>query len=343
MIDLLISIFAALASTLRTRASLQVEILALRHQLVVLQRSNKKRLRLRTSDRILWVLLSRFWSPWRECLLLVRSDTVIAWHRKGFQLYWNWKSRRGRIGRPGISREICELIRNMSASNVLWGAPRLHGELLKLGIELSQATVAKNMVKHRKPPSQTWRTFLENHVKQLVSVDFFVVPTLTFRILYVFLVLAHDRRRIVHFNMTEHPTAEWTTAQLVQAFPWDKAPRFLLRDRDSIYGAAFQTQAKNMNIHEVLTAFRSPWQSPYVERLIGSIRRECLDHLVIMNERSLRCHMVSYLDYYHGSRSHLSLGKDSPDGRAVQPPETGEISAVPKVGGLHHRYERRAA
>ena len=343
MIDSLISIFAALASTLRTRASLQVEILALRHQLVVLQRSNKKRLRRRRSDRILWVLLSRFWSPWRECLLLVRPDTVIAWHRKGFQLYWKWKSRGGRTGRPGISREIRELIRNMSASNVLWGAPRLHGELLKLGIEVSQATVAKYMVKHRKPPSQTWRTLPENHVKQLVSVDFFVVPTLTFRILYVFLVLAHDRRRIVHFNMTEHPTAEWTAAQLVQAFPWDKAPRFLLRDRDSIYGAVFQTEAKSMDIYEVVTAFRSPWQSPYVERLIGSIRRECLDHLVIMNERLLRRHMVSYLDYYHGSRSHLSLGKDSPDGRAVQPPEMGEIFAVPKVGGLHHRYERRAA
>jgi putative transposase len=231
----------------------------------------------------------------------------------------------------------------MSASNVLWGAPRLHGELLKLGIDVSQATVAKYMVKHRKPPSQTWRTFLENHVKQLVSVDFFVVPTLSFRILYVFLVLAHDRRRIVHFNVTEHPTAEWTAAQLLNAFPWDKAPRFLLRDRDSIYGAAFQTQAKSMEIREVLTAFRSPWQSPYVERLIGSIRRECLDHVVILNEISLRRHMVSYLDYYHGSRSHLSLGKDSPYSRAVQPPEMGTILAFPKVGGLHHRYERRAA
>src|SRR4029453_16144004 len=189
---------------------------------------------------------------------------------------------------------------------------------------------------------ETWRTFLENHVKQLVSVDFFVVPTVSFRILYVFLVLSHERRRVVHFNVTEHPTAEWTAAQLMQAFPWDTAPRYLLRDRDRVYGEAFRTLAAEMEITEVLTAPRSPWQSPYVERLIGSIRRECLDHVVVMNESSLRREMACYLDYYHGSRSHLSLGKDSPDGRAVEPPERGRIVAVPKVGGLHHRYERRA-
>ena len=231
----------------------------------------------------------------------------------------------------------------MSSANVLWGAPRLQGELLKLGIEVSQATVAKYMVRHRKPPSQTWRTFLENHVKQLVSVDFFVVPTVSFRILYVFIILAHERRRVVHFNVTEHPTADWTAAQLMQAFPWDTAPRYLLRDRDRIYGDAFRKQAASMEIAEVLTAPRSPWQSPYVERLIGSIRRECLDHVIVLDEFSLRRQIASYLDYYHGSRSHLSLGKDAPDGRAVEPPELGGIVAVPKVGGIHHRYERRAA
>ena len=247
------------------------------------------------------------------------------------------------MGRPGTPHEIRTLIREMSSSNVLWGAPRLHGELLKLGIEVSQATAAKYMVKNRKPPSQSWRTFLENHVKQLVSVDFFVVPTLSFRILYVFLVLAHERRRVVHFNVTEHPTAEWTAAQLMQAFPWDTAPRYLLRDRDRIYGHPFRTQAANMAISEVVTAPRSPWQSPYVERLIGSIRRECLDHMVVVDEGSLRRQVACYLEYYHGSRSHLSLGKDSPDGRAIEPPEVGRIVAVPKVGGLHHRYERRAA
>jgi putative transposase len=343
MLDMLFSIFAALARTLQTRASLQLEILALRHQLVILQRSNKKRIRLSSSDRILWVFFSRLWPRWRSCLLLIKPATVVAWHRRGFRLFWTWKSRRTRIGRPGIPKEIRELIRNMSALNVLCGAPRLHAELLKLGIEVSQATVAKYILRHRKPPSQTWRTFLQNHIKQLVSVDFFVVPSVTFRILYVFLFLAHDRRRIVHFNVTEHPTAEWTAAQIVQAFPWDKAPRFLLRDRDSIYGTAFRTQTRSLEINEVLTAFRSPWQSPFVERLIGSIRRECLDHIVILNEVSLRRHMISYLDYYHESRCHLSLGKDSPDGRPVQPPEMGKIIALPKVGGLHHRYERCAA
>jgi len=187
------------------------------------------------------------------------------------------------------------------------------------------------------------RMFLENHVKQLVSVDFLVVPTVSFRILYVFLVLAHERRRVVHFNVTEHPTAEWTAEQLVQAFPWDTAPRYLLRDRDRIYGETFRIQAANMEIGEVLTAPRSPRQTPYVERLIGSLGRECLDHVIVMNESSLRRHVACYLDCYHGSRSHLSLGKDSPDGRAVEPPELGRILAVPKVGGLHHRYERRAA
>jgi putative transposase len=219
----------------------------------------------------------------------------------------------------------------------------VHGELLNLGIEVSQSTVVKYTVKHCKPPSQTWRTFLEIHVKQLVSVDFFVVPTVSFRVLYVFLVLAHERRRVVHFNVTEHPTAEWTATQLMQAFPWDTAPRYLLRDRDRIYGDPFRTQAANMAVAEVLTAPRSPWQSPYVERLIGSIRRECLDHVVVANETSLRRQIASYPDYHHAARCHLSLGKDFPDGTAVEPPELGQIVAAPMVGGLHHRYERRAA
>ena len=215
------SVLVALLSTVRTRASLQLEILALRHQLGVLQRAKRGRIPLRATDRLLWVALKRLWPEWRKALVLVKPDTVIRWHRHGFRLHRKWKSRRGLIGRPGTPKEIRTLIREMSSSNVLWGAPRLHGELLKLGIEVSQATVAKYMVKHRKPPSQTWRTFLENHVKQLVSVDFFVVPTVSFRVLYVFLVLAHERRRVVHFNVTDHPTAEWTAAQLMQAFPWD--------------------------------------------------------------------------------------------------------------------------
>lgn len=215
MYPVLTSVLAGVFSAFRTRASLQFEILALRHQLAILQRTKKRRVPLRAVDRLLWVAVYRLWPEWRKALVLVKPDTVIGWHRKGFRFYWRWKSRRGQTGRPGTSQEIRTLIREMSSRNVLWGAPRLHGELLKLGIEVSQATVAKYMVKHRKPPSQAWRTFLENHVNQLVSVDFFVVPTVSFRILYVFVVLAHERRRVVHFNVTEHPTVEWTAAQLM--------------------------------------------------------------------------------------------------------------------------------
>src|SRR5258708_14140257 len=204
---------------------MQIEILALRHQLAVLQRRTKKRPSLRIAARFLWVMLSRVWSQWRSTPVIVKPETVIAWQRKGFRLYWRWKSRAGKSGRPCVSLEIRELIRQMSKANPLWGAPRVHGELLKRGIQVSQATVAKYLVRQRKPPSQTWRTFLENHVKNLVSVDFFTVPTLRFQVLYVFLVLAHDRRRILHFGVTAHPTAEWTAQQLRETFPWNTAPR----------------------------------------------------------------------------------------------------------------------
>ncbi len=343
MDDVLIALLSAIIAGFRTRFALQAEIVALRHQLNVMRRSVPSRPKLRASDRFLWLLLSRFWPDWRSALILIKSETVIAWHRKGFRLFWTWKCRHGRSGRPGISKDIRDLIRTMSRANVTWGAPRIHGELLKLGIEVSQATVAKYMVRRGKAPSQTWRAFLENHVKQLVSVDFFVVPTLSFRILYVFLVLAHDRRRVLHFNVTEHPTAEWTAAQLVQAFPYDTAPRYLLRDRDRIYAESFQMQAANMQITEVLTAPRSPWQSPFVERLVGSIRRECLDHILVLGEESLRRTLRSYIAYYHDSRCHLALNKDSPVAREIQPPEKGAVVEIPKVGGLHHRYERRAA
>jgi putative transposase len=337
----LASLISTLLVTFRSRLALQAEILALRHQLNVIQRSAHSRRRLRLSDRIFWVWLSRLWTDWRSALLIVKPETVIRWHRLGFRLYWRWKSRCP--GRPDTERKIRELIRKMCISNPTWGAPRVHGELLKLGINVSQSTVSKYMIRHRKPPSQSWRTFLENHVKQLISVDFFVVPTIDFKLLFVFLVLSHDRRRVLPFNVTEHPTAEWAAAQLVQAFPWDTAPRYLLRDRDRIYGDTFRIQAAGMQITEVLTAPQSPWQSPYIERLIGSIRRECLDHLIILGAESLRRILRSYFAYYHDSRCHLSLDKDSPEPREVQPVDKGIIVEIPKVGGLHHRYERRAA
>ena len=231
----------------------------------------------------------------------------------------------------------------MSTANPLWGAPRIHGELLKLGIQISQATVAKYMVRQRKPPSQTWRTFLENHVQQLVAIDFLVVPTVNFRLLFVFVVLAHQRRHAIHFNVTTHPTADWTGRQIAQAFPWDSAPRYLLHDRDCIYGAAFRQRVGEMGIRELLTAPRSPWQNAYVERLIGSLRRECLDHIVVFNESSLRQILKAYFEYYEHSRTHLALEKDAPESRAIQPPEDGIVVELPQVGGLHHRYERRAA
>jgi transposase InsO family protein len=197
------------------------------------------------------------------------------------------------------------------------------------------------MVRHLKPPSQTWRTFLSNHASQLVSVDFFTVPTISFHILYVFIVLSHNRRHILHFNVTAHPTAKWKSQQIVEAFPFDSAPRYLLRDNDRIYGCEFRRQLEVMGIREVRTSFRSPWQNAFVERVIGSIRRECLDHVIVVNEESLRRVLHSYIGYYHASRLHLSLEKDSPTPRAAQ--SVGNIVAIPQVGGLHHRYERRAA
>jgi transposase InsO family protein len=231
----------------------------------------------------------------------------------------------------------------MSRDNVGWGAPRIHGELLMLGINVSQATVAKYMIRHRKPPSQTWRDFLNNHAKELVSIDFFTVPTATFRIVYVLLVLNHERRQVVHFNITENPTAIWTAQQMIEAFPFDTAPKYLLRDRDKIYGDKYRSRVQGLDIEEVLTAPRSPWQSPYVERLIGSIRRECLDHIIVVNERHLKKTLRSYFDYYHTARTHLSLNKQCPNPRQVQPPEQGKVISFPHLGGLHHEYVRRAA
>ena len=333
--------FASLSASFRSRSALQLEILALRHQLGVLQRS-VKRPRLTAADRFSWVWLSRAWADWRSALVIVKPETVIAWHRKGFRLFWTWKVRHGQPGRPPVPKDIRDLIRTMSRQNPLWGVPRIHGELLKLGIDIGETSVGKYMVRRRKPPSQTWRTFLENHVKTMASIDFFTVPTVRFQVLYVFLVLAHERRRILHFGVTAHPTAEWTAQQLRDAFPWDTAPRYLLRDRDRIFGDDFRKQVKAMSIKEVLSAPRTPWQRAYVERVIGTIRRECLDHVIVFNEASLYRYVKSFMAYYHESRTHLSLAKDAPESRPVQGPEIGRIVAIPQVGGLHHRYERRA-
>ena len=343
MIAIIFSLFFSVRQGFRSRAALHAEILALRHQLLVLQRVNRERkLRLGVADRLLWAWLSRLWNGWRSALVIVKPETVIDWHRRGFPLYWSWKSRHVQ-GRPSVSKEVIDLIRKMGLANPLWGAPKIHGELLKLGFELSESTVAKYMVRRRKPPSQTWRTFLTNHSKDLVSSDFFVVPTVFFRLLFAFVILSHDRRRIVHVAVTEHPTSEWVARQLLEAFPWDSVPRYLLRDRDGCYGERFCEAADWLGIQEVLTAPQSPWQNAYVERLIGSIRRECLDHVVVLNETGLRRILKSYFEYYERSRTHLSLGKDAPISRPVQHVRTGRILEIPQVGGLHHRYERVAA
>jgi putative transposase len=343
MLIFLASLLATLPSILRSRAALEQENLALRHQIGVLQRSARKRPKLILLDRLLWAALSRVWSEWRSALAIVQPETVVAWHRRGFRLFWAWKIRRGHSGRPRLPCEVRDLIRRMCRENPTWGAPRIHGELLKLGINVGESSVSKYMIRSRKPPSPTWRTFLDNHAKQLVSIDFFTVPTIRFEVLYVFLVLAHDRRRILHFNVTAHPTAEWTGQQLREAFPFEQVPRYLLRDRDAIFGEEFCRQVTDMGIHEVLSAPRAPWQRAYVERVIGSIRRECLDHVIVFQESSLRRILDSYFEYYHRSRTHLSLGKDSPEPRPIQPAEMGRVVAVPQLGGLHHRYERRAA
>lgn len=329
-------------SLFRSRHQLILENLALRQQVAMLRQSVKKP-RPSVADKFFWIVFSRYVDGWRKILCSLHPDTVVRWHRQGFRFYWRWKSRNSRPGRPPVDAETRKLIRQMQSANVGWGAPRIHGELLKLGINISQATVSKYMASQQKPPSQTWRTFLENHTDGIAGIDFFTVPTATFRILYVFVVLSHDRRHVVHFNVTAHPTAQWTAQQLLEAFPFETTPRYLLRDRDAIYGDMVQRRIKSLGIEEVVTAPRSPWQNPFCERVIGSIRRDCLDHVIILNERHLRRILREYISYYHNCRTHLSLNKDSPNTRPVEPSAMGDIVAFPHVGGLHHRYGRIAA
>jgi transposase InsO family protein len=338
MLSVLRVALATLHSSLRSRRSLALENLALRHQLAVLRRAAPQRPRLGQLDRVLWVWLSNVFDEWREALLIVKPATVVRWHRAAFR--WLWR-RQSRGGRPAKEHDVVRLIRKMSRANPLWGSPRIQGELAKLGIDVAKSTVEKYMARGRKPPSPTWRAFLKNHLDGIAAIDFFVVPTATFRVLFVFVVLSVDRRRLVHFNVTASPSAAWTGQQIANAFPGDTAPRFLMRDRDGAYGVAFRERVKNMGIEEVARAPRSPWQNPYVERLIGSIRRECVDHVIVLGEHHLRRIMTSYVAYYNEHRTHLSLAKDAPVPRSVE--KVGSVIATPHVGGLHHRYSRIAA
>ena len=338
---MVVSLLHSFRFLVRSRASLHLEIIALRHQLAVVNRSRRPRNRLTAADRMLWAWLSRAWRGGRSAVHIVKPATVIAWHRRGFRLFWTWKSRQ-RTGRPGVPPEVRTLIQELSDANPLWGAPRIHGELQKLGISVSQSTVAKYMRRHPRPPSQAWRTFLTNHASQIIAADLFVVPTVTFRLLFVLVILAHERRRIVHVAVTEHPTAAWTAQQLRNAFPDNEAPAYLLHDRDGAFTDVATTIAA-MDMKAVRTAPRSPWQNAYVERVIGSIRRECLDHVIVVNAVGLRRMVTDYVAYYMRSRTHLALGKDAPTSRPVMPPSAGRIVATPQVGGLHHRYDRAAA
>src|SRR5881398_1121568 len=341
MITLLLHLLRLLPFLFGGHRQLALENLALHQQLAVYKRT-VTRPPLRRTDRLFWVGLARVWAGWRQPLVIVTPETVLRWQRRRFREYWTKLSARPTRGRPPVNAEIKVLVTRMVAANPLWGAPRVHAELLKLGIDVAERTVSRLMPKRRPQPSQTWRTFLDNHVRDLVSLDFFTVPTAGFRVLYVLIVLAHHRRRVVHFNVTEHPTARWTAQQIVDAFPDDSAPAYLLRDRDQVYGEQFRHRV-GMGIDEVLTAPHSPWQNPFAERVVGSIRRECLNHVLVLGERHLRRTLARYFAYYHRARTHLSLDKDALHGRRIERPELGKVIPIREVGGLHHRYVRRAA
>ena len=309
------ALLAFVASLFRSRLSLQLEIVALRHQLGAYHRSIR-RPQVHLADRLFWA--------WLSC----------GWARL---------SRTSRPGQPSIPKELRTLIREISVANPRWGSPRILGELQQLGIAVAKSTIEKYRVRPRSPVSPPWRAFLNNHLADIVASDFLTVPTVGIKVLFALLELTHYRRKVVHFNVTEHPTAQWTAQQLVEAFPWETAPKYLVRDRDAVHGASFQRRVTSLGFEQVLTAPRSPWQNPFAERRIGSIRRECLDRVVVLSEGHLRRLLASYCHYYHGWRTHLSLAMGAPEGRRVQPPEQGAVIAFPDVGGLHHHYERVAA
>ena len=330
-------IWLALVGLFRSRASLLAEILVLRHQLNIQRRRLPKRHAFRVTDRLIFAALYRFVPTVINALAIVRPETVIKWHRAGFKSYWRWKSRRCG-GRPTVPLEVRRLICEMSNANPLWGAPRIYGELLKLGIDVGQTSVAKYMIRRRSPPSQGWKTFLHNHADGIAAMDLFVVPTLSFRLLYGLLIMGHGRRHILWFGVTAHPTAEWIANQITEACGWEQVPRYLVRGRDGAYGEILIRRLRSMGIRDRPTSPRSPWQNGYCERLIGSIRRDLLDHVVVFGERHLRHLLRCYADYYNRSRTHLSLGKDAPARRQIQ--SAGRIVVRPILGGLHHRYVR---
>ena len=348
MLRLLRATIAAVLSGFRSRRELVLENLALRQQLAtVLQ---KRRPLIRPSDRAFWVVLCRLWSGWADAVVIVKPETVIGWHRAGFALYWRWLSRTGRSpGRPAIARQVRDLVRRMLSENG-WGAPRIHGELLKLGFSVSERTVSRYMRQHRRWPErrQSWLTFLRNHREVIVAMDFFVVPTATFRLLYVWFAIRHSRREIVHWSVTESPTAPWVVQQLREAFPFDEAgrtSRYLVFDRDTIFSAEVIAAVASMALEPTRTSYQSPWQNGVAERFVGTVRRELLDHAIVLDDRHLRRLLGEYLSYYHRDRTHLGVDKDAPLVRPVErrPEAAGAVNAQPRVGGLYDRYSWRAA
>src|SRR5471032_483197 len=334
----LLSIFLALLTVpFKSKSRLEAENAALRHQLIVLRRNVQGRVRLTNNDRWFLIQLYRWFPSILQVLTIVQPETLVRWHRAGFRYYWRWKSG-SRGGRPQIETDLRALIRQMSVENPLWGAPRIHGELLNLGFEVSQSSVAKYMVKQHRPPSQGWRTFLRNHAPDIVAMDLFVAPTIGFDLLYAFLIVRLDRRDLVWINVTTNPTAEWIARQLTEAFPWNEAPPYLIRDRDRIYGAVVTRRLRAMGIRDKPTAPGSPWQNGFAERLIGSIRRECVDQFIVLGETHLRRILRAYAGYYNDIRTHRSLDKDAPVSRSVQ--RTGIINSRPILGWLHNHYVR---
>jgi putative transposase len=335
--------FGVLVRLFRGRGKLMLENLALRQQLAVLKRRHP-RPQLDWFDKLFWVIAYRFWSAWKEALIVVTPETLVRWHRAGFRFYLRWISRvREPAGRGRVSKEVRDLIFRMVAENPTWGAPCIHGELLMLGFDVSERTISRWMKRApRDPePSKRWLAFLHNHREAIAAMDFFTVPTITFGVLYCFFVINHDRRRILHFNVTGHPTSKWVVQQLREAFPFGSAPRFLIFDRDAKYGLEVAVAVRSLKMSPVRTSFESPWQNGVAERSVESCRRDLLDHIIAVNERHLKRLLSEYVRYYHEDRTHLGLGKGTPD-RRTRSVATGCILSHGRLGGLHHRYDRAA-
>jgi putative transposase len=317
--------------------------LALRQQLAVYAQ-DRPRPNLSPLDRAFWVALSRLWPSWKNHLVVVRPETVVRWHREGFRRYWRSISKPG-PGRPPISEETKTLIIRMATEN-RWRARKIQAELMKLGIRVSLATVSRYLPKKERDPTQhqRWMTFLRNHKDMIAGMDFFVVPTVRFRLLYVWFAIDHGRRRILHFNVTENPTARWVIQQLRETFPNEPEHRYLIYDNDAIFSPAVTSAIKSFGVDPKRTAFRSPWQNGTAERVVGSVRRELLDHVFVLNEDHLRRLLREYVDYYNAERVHTSL-QDAPVGRPVEsrPSHRAKVIGLPRVGGLHHRYRWREA